>query len=410
MRFFGRCPSLFSVGLSCILLAGCGAGNSGSPAPVLPASSLQAVAVGIAPAKAPVDRIFGSDATSGVIEVTLGGKLLRSFATSAGLSEYVAMDDAGNVYDEAFASNAFTFSRFAIGGNVPTATYQPSSQTPVLVSASHAGEVVIAGLSSGGARNFDVWDSGVAGGPPSRSFVRSGMNSTDFAIEPDGSLVIPYINSQNGKLQYDVIPPGATQPSRTIVDTIVPTFSTTFTPNFMVVAADGTLYVGEWSYTTGDPLAGLYVYPKTGSEHVVTAGASAPTGVDVDAAGNVYVCNSNSVFTGSTYSADTLHELTEYSPHAAKLLRRIATGFENPQNMTVSDAGDAYMVDFADANNPSGSLVVVPAAQRTAHVVFAPFSGSNVVLYNGKRVKYARGSISGSGSVGRAATIRHKPV
>ena len=78
----------------------------------------------------------------------------------------------------------------------------------------------------------------------------------------------------------------------------------------------------------------------------VTKGAPFPSGLDLDKDGNVYVVNSSSTESSSGLSKDTTHLLTEFAPHAAKVLRQVSKGFTDGQFLTVDDNGTAYIEEY----------------------------------------------------------------
>jgi sugar lactone lactonase YvrE len=91
-----------------------------------------------------------------------------------------------------------------------------------------------------------------------------------------------------------------------VSESIVPQGSqSSFSPNYIAVGGDGTIYVTEWSFSSTDTLAGLYIYPVSGPERYYSAGAEAPNGIDLDASGNIYVVNNNTAYDSGNPSADT---------------------------------------------------------------------------------------------------------
>jgi hypothetical protein len=367
------------------------------------------------PAATSTDAIYAADGDSGIAVIDIkNGKTLSTFGSSLGQTLSATMDDKANVYDIAFTGSGEVVNRLAVGGNVPTATYSPTSQSAGVVFAAPTGEVVIGGVNFVNgeivASIFDVWDAGSSGGAPSRTFTytdpRGSGTPINIAWAADGTIFLPYTSPMTGKQTYDVIPPGASKPSRRIVESIVPAFSS-FNVNWMRLGPDGTLYVAEWSYLGGDPIAGLYVYPRKGKESYVSNGAPSPTGVDLDAKGNVYVLNSNSIISLSPpgLTKDTVHTLSVYSPDAASLLRQVKKGFNNGQTLVVDDDGTAYIEDFTDLVQTSEALVAVgPTAQKGRHLTKA-VNGEGFFLWNGHRVKTVDAGTRGAGG-GRGDLLR----
>jgi hypothetical protein len=385
--------------------AGC-CGHTVAPLPGTPAGQ-QSVAVRAAPEPAPTstDALYAADGPTGVSVIsTKTGKVVSSFGAALGASRQLTMDNAGNVYDENFLNSATAFNRLAIGGSTPTATYTPTSSLPLIIWAAPTGEVMITGLDGSGSSytgtTVDVWDAGSSGGKPSRSIVHHVAAGEpvplNIAWAADGTLYVPYYSQKSFRMLYDVIPPGKSKPIRTIVESIVPPKSY-FSVNWMSVAPDGTLYVAEWGYYQGDPYTGLYVYPYKSQETHVTNGAPFPSGLDLDKAGNVYVVNSSSLEGSSGLSADTTHLLTEYAPHATKVLRQVSKGFTDGQFLTVDDNGTAYIEEYPDVAFPNEAVAIAGPTAKAAKMLTKAVRGTGYVLYNGKRAKSVGAAPDGGG-------------
>ncbi len=327
---------------------------------------------------------------TGVKVYSLSGTLLQTFATSTSV-ENVSLDDAGNVY-VASTGTPPTIARYAIGASQPSATYQPSPGiSGSLLSPSHKGELVSIGTTASNGLIFDVWDVGKTGAP-SRTF-RYPTASFAWGLDNDGTLYVPYHDATTQTFRYDVIPAGASQPSRTIVDTIVAgSNAASFDAFSMVAQSNGTLYVGEWDFLVGDPQAGLYVYPKGGQERLVTTGATAPTALSMDAAANVYVLNSNFAFGASGAGVcDTLHTLSTFSPGARTLLSQATTGFTNGQGLTVAANGQAYISEFAYTASVQtcpepqgrGAVATVASGATSGSTLIPNIANQWVALYDG---------------------------
>jgi hypothetical protein len=391
-------------------IAGCGARNAAAP---IGSTTQQQSLLGRGipqPAPTATDGLFAADGTTGIAEINIHtGKTVTTFGSSFGQTLDTTMDDQGNVYDDSFTGSGIAVNRLVIGGNSSTATYLPTAQSAAIVFAAPTGEVITGGANFTSGRIsqsvFDVWDAGSAGGPPSRTFSYTDPPGQGTPINitwaPDGTIYLPYTSPKTQKQQYDVIPPGQSKPSRTIVDSIVPA-GTPFSVNWMRLGPDGTLYVAEWAYSATDQVAGLYIYPRKGKETYVASGASAPTGIDLDDAGNVYVLNSNSVLSISPpgLTPDTLHTLSVYAPHATSLLRQVKKGFSNGQFLTVDDDGTAYIEDFTDVKLSTELLVVVaPTATKGRHLAKIA-TGTGFFLYNGHRVKTVGTGVNGGSHAG----------
>jgi hypothetical protein len=395
---------LAGIGLA-VAASGC-AGSTVAAIPGTPTEQ-QNIAARSVPEPAPTstDALYAADGPTGVSVINVkSGKMVSSFGSALGGSAEVTMDDAGNVYDENRLDSVVTFNRLAVGGNVATATYTPTSSIPEVIWAAPTGEVIVTGIDGSGSTytgtTVDVWDAGSTGGKPSRSITHNVASGEPLPLNvtwaADGTLYVPYYSQKTLKMQYDVIPPGKSKPTRTIVESIVPAKSY-FSVNWMSVAPDGTLYVAEWGYYQGDPYTGLYVYPSKGQETHVTNGAPFPTGLDLDKAGNVYVVNSSSTASSSGLSADTTHLLTEFAPHATKVLRQVSKGFTDGQFLTVDDNGTAYIEEFPDVAFPTEEVAVAGPTVKAAKMLTKAVDGTGFVLYNGKRAKSVGASPDGGG-------------
>ncbi len=364
------------------------------------------------PAATATDGLYAADGYTGISVIsTKTGKKVSSFGSALGATELLTMDNAGNVYDENYNSSMTTFNRLAIGGNAATATYAPTSSVPAIIFAAPTGEVMVSGLNGSGSTftgtTVNVWDPGSAGGKPSRSIVHKVTAGEPVPLNvmwaADGTLYVPYYSQKTSKMQYNVIPPGKSKPSRTIVESIVPANSY-FSVNWMSVGPDGTLYVAEWGYYQGDPYAGLYVYPTKGKETFVSNGAAFPTGMDVDKAGNVYVVNSSSTTNSSgMLTQDTTHLLTEYAPHATKVLRQVSKGFTDGQYLTVDDNGTAYIEEYPNVAFPTETVAVVGPTAKAGKMLTKAVDGTGYALYNGKRAKSVGAAPNGGSGGGLMA-------
>jgi hypothetical protein len=230
----------------------------------------------------------------------------------------------------------------------------------------------------------DIWDAGSVGGVPSRTITHA-PNGTSYiingAITHSGTLYLTY--SASAGVSYDVIPPGASTPTRTIVESQVsPSNQYAFFPNYEAVAADGTLYVTVWTFgQQPETYAGLYTYLPDGSEALPQPIPGGPQGVDVDGSGNVYVTvnNSNS---STTASADTSHALNIYTPHAASLTRSVTGSWLNAYPLAVASNGTAYFTTFG----ANGVWSLLPGATTATNLSAAnPVSGNDIILYDGSR-------------------------
>jgi sugar lactone lactonase YvrE len=180
-----------------------------------------------------------------------------------------------------------------------------------------------------------------------------------------------------------VYPPGSTTPGRTITESIVPQADQIgFIPNYVAVGPDGTIYLTEFTFGYPDPLAGLYIYPPSGPERFVANGAEYPQGVDLDAAGNIYVVNNSTNFNDGDASPIAEQNLTVLSPDGGTVLRRIG-GLVNPIPVAVAADGTAFVSDYSYPNDAStaATFVVAPGASNVSEIV--PDQVANIILWNG---------------------------
>jgi hypothetical protein len=320
------------------------------------------------------------------------GEPVMTFAHSTG-AQYLDMDDAGDVFILTFFHGPAKIDRYAIGGKKPTATYTlqcPACNTGGF-DVSQQGEVVFFYYPRAGSAAIDVWDPGKSG-TPSRTIVYPSVQGS-IDLDNTGALYVPYRDASSGTLHYDVIPAGASKPSRTIVDTLVPPSETAgFYPYAVTALADGTLYVGEWSVEAGDPLAGLYVYPIVGKQRFISKGAPNPNVISVDASGKVYVLNDSLAMSPNPpfYQCDTTHMLSVYSRSAAALLSEATSGFVNGFSLTVNATGESFISE--DWYRPSqqctlpqgfGAIATVGPKAKTARTILSGTYYGTVTLYDG---------------------------
>jgi hypothetical protein len=340
-------------------------------------------------------------ATSGIEIVTAGGEVLRTLPID---SLSLGLDDAGNLYNlysvpsaegcGIFRTDA-VLQRYAPGSTTPNATYQPLSNSD-WVGTSGAGEVVAVSATltpTGDTASIGVWPPRASGGLPSYSLA---VPQTCYAydLHHDGTLYVSqYVN---GASSYAVYPPGsATQ--RTIPETIVPlSQQANFCANYMTVGRDGTLYVTEYTFFQPDPLAGLYIYSPDGKERFVATTSDSngpgPEGVDLDAAGNIYVANNNNALIINSsgnlaYQSDSLHDVEVFAPRGKSVLRHI-TGDFDPIGLGVTPDGTAFFSSYSFAQEPLVSVVYgtfAAAPGKTTAIRVAANGEEQIVLYNGRQ-------------------------
>jgi hypothetical protein len=257
----------------------------------------------------------------------------------------------------------------------------------------------------------DVWNPG-ASGAPSYSIPLSIIGIGTF-VGHDGTLYIQNITS-GGLSQINVYPPGSATPSRIIPEKLVPTAQqANYYANYAAVGPDGTLYVTEYTYVIPDQLAGLYIYRPDGTEsfYPTTGGSGTPgnitgdpgpSGVDVDAQGNIYVSNSNFGLDSNNNFAvvnDTLNDVEVFSP-TGTVLRHI-TGITDPVTTAVASDGTAFISGFNSfiSTDPSAGTYIVAPGASTATKITSYGTGS-IVLYDGNRAATDRTRLQ---SIGRGA-------
>jgi hypothetical protein len=354
--------------------------------------------------------VFASIGSGGVEVFSQTGTLTDTFATSTG-ADYVGLDNSANAYILVTNNFVVTIARYAIGTNYPNASYAPTSAMPQLILTGTNGTLVAAGAGTDGSGNaiaiYDIWDPGVTGAPSrTLTYPNETLGTLGGAVANDGTFYVPY-DTASGQIQYDVIPPGSSTPSRTIVEQIA-TAGTNFTPNVMAVAGDGTLYVGEWTYEASDTNNGLYIYETGGTELKASSGAANPTGLDFDAGGNVYVANSSAtLLPDSSLSTDTSHTLSVYAPLGTTPTRSVSSGLDDPQNLAVDLDGTAYFADYENADQASGSIVVAGPTATAATTFAGMLEANNLVLFDGTRVRsYRPGTARGHSGASRALRVR----
>ncbi len=347
-----------------------------------------------------------SQGTNGIVIVDNTGATVKTLPITSAQAE---LDDSGNIYNldvlpapsPSPSSSAMPTAPppivqfYPAGATTPTGTYSVSAGAPFEYElTSGAGEFAFetAVSGTGGTVNLalGVWNPGVTSGTANYTITATQYGSPAVDMQHDGTLYIGSI-SQSGTYAFSVYPPGSATPSRTIPESIVPASQqANFAPNYLTVGPDGTLYVTEYSFVRGDPLAGLYIYPPNGPEKFVAttsdANGAGPDGIDIDAVGNIYVANNNAgLDPNNSYAeaADTLHDIEVFAPGGASVLRHI-TGTFDPYPLVVAPNGTMFFGSFnfgTLTSGTNGTFLVQPGATTATQV--AQFGETQIVLYNG---------------------------
>ena len=103
-------------------------------------------------------------------------------------------------------------------------------------------------------------------------------------------------------------------------------------PSGLAVDASGNIYIAD----TGNNAVKEWSAATQQVSTLVSAGLSGPKGLDVDAFGNVYI-------------ADTGHNaIEEWSPAAQQLIPLVASGLSSPSGVTVDASGNLYITDHGN--------------------------------------------------------------
>jgi hypothetical protein len=368
------------------------------------------------PPPAPTVDAYLPQGTSGIVVVNAAGVTATSLPITA---SSLGLDDSGNVYalegsvqPTPASSTAPTpspipavLAEYAAGGATVLKSYSPSQpDSTYFNSSSGAGLVIAFGSTTqsstsptGIVQATDVWLSTSTGGAPSYTIVEPSAGIPFGIVDHAGNLYLTHVTA-SGTFNYDVYAPGATTPTFTIPETVVPAaMQPYFNPNYAAVGFDGTLYVTENNYTVvggvPDQLAGLYIYKPTGNgayteTFVATtsdANGPGPGGVDVDANNNIYVANNNFAYTYDQYGNylgtqdDSLHDITIYGPGGTSPRHVSSTAFD-PIPVAVAADGTLF---FSSFNGVNGTFSLLPGATSATQV--APNAAVGFALYDGTR-------------------------
>jgi hypothetical protein len=355
----------------------------------------------VTPPPAPQTVAYLANGAGGIDKYTETGTKLGTLPISANT---FGMDDSGTIYASVVPTSAPTsvavIQKIPFGAASPSATLAPSANASgscclIIDGVSGSGAVGVLYLTSA-SEGFDVWNSGLTGAP-SFSILPTGISAINGIMGHDGTIYIQNITA-GGTSQISVYSPGSSTPSRTIPEQLVPLAQqATFAANYEAVGPDGTLYVTEYSFVQPDPLAGLYIYHPDGTEtFALTTGATggAPGsvtgnpglfGVDVDAAGNIYVAANNAGFDGVTGAplTDTLNDVEVFAPGATRVLRHIA-GTMSPITVVAASDGTAFVSGFGLLpGQPMATWIAQPGASTVTQI--NSVAVGSIYLFDGSR-------------------------
>jgi hypothetical protein len=360
----------------------------------------------VTPPPAPQTLAYIANEVGGIDEYTETGTKLATLPISA---TSFGMDDSGNIYAVVQPTSPASsptplpiVEKFAAGSVTPSATYVPTSDSvgsPVYflagVSGAGASSLLYVSANTNGP-SVDVWNPGIVGSPSFfiNEVAGSAFNST---MAHDGTIYIQNVTAA-GLSQISVYAPGSSTPTRTIPEQIVPTAQQSqFVANYGAVGPDGTFYLTEYSFFPPDPLVGLYIYHPDGTESFVkTSGTTGGTpgsltgnggvdGVDVDAAGNIYVAANNEGFDPNTLAPieDTLNDIEVFAPGGVSVLRHI-TGTTSPVTLVVASDGTLFVSGFGVSPGDPAGTWVAQAGATTVTKLNSNATGS-IFLYDGVR-------------------------
>ena len=359
------------------------------------------------------EEAYLSQGTSGILVYNTSGTLVQTININ---STDVGLDDTGNLYNNYIPPSPgpstthppSVIQKFPAGSTTASATFTSTSSTNVnnsgecgaamcFLSTSGAGEMAglyytaPANMNDGFGTALDVWKAGSTGGAPNFTITADQAQNFTFDVQHDGTIYLS--QNTNGVASYLVYPPGSSTPSRTVSETVVSSANQPyFSPNYMTVGPDGTLYVTEYTFVQPDSLCGLYIYPPNGTEKFVTLDSNSngcgADGVDVDAVGNIYVAVNNSGLDGTTYDTDndTLNEIEVFAPGGTSVLRRITVS--NPIALVAAPDGTLFVSSFPFdgpvtglSNGVNATFVVAPGATTATQITSQ--AETAIVLYNG---------------------------
>ena len=353
-----------------------------------------------------------SQGTAGILVYNTSGTLTQTININ---SNQLGLDDSGNIYNllipptpsPSGSQPPAVIQKFPAGSTTASATFAGTAATnpnatsgEALLSTSGSGEMAGGYFSNSVdglgyfAISLDVWNAGSTGGAPNYTLTADEASDFTYDVQHDGTIYLSQNtpNAATPVASYLVYPPGSSTPSRTVPETIVTGANVAnFSPDYMTVGPDGTLYVTEYTFAQPDPLCGLYIYPPSGSEKFVALDSNSngcgAYGVDIDAVGNIYVAVNNSGYDATTFATDndTMNEIEVFAPGGTSVLRRITVS--NPVALVAAPDGTLFVSSFAFngplglSNGVNATFVVAPGATTATQITSQ--AETAIVLYNG---------------------------
>jgi sugar lactone lactonase YvrE len=254
-----------------------------SPALIIPLIALFAALSGGAAAGTTVGNLYVADGTA-ITEFTPDGAVVSTYTDSRFSQVFdLAFNNTGDVL---YATDAIAHDVKLIdaSGNVVSTFGANVLSQPRGIAVHETGDIYVADTGAGDIKVFD------AAGNYLRSFgaIRSPLN---LALSPDGRrLFVSESNYFTGVHLFDLTD------SDRYLGTFGETSANVVLTSGLAVAPDGTLYVGDSGF--GGGADSIKVFNPDGSyARTLISGLTAPTDLTFDAAGKIWVTNTND-FTG----------------------------------------------------------------------------------------------------------------
>jgi hypothetical protein len=358
------CLLRFILPVVAITLSAC----SSTPVSPVPASvpAARAIVPHAAATAAPLAYVAEScdaavsscSAPNGMVEVVGGAASATPITSGINSPQAIAMDKTGNLYVGGSTSPSSGF----------ISVYAPNSTTPARTISNIIG--IPEGLAFNGARLFMVeqirfgccqfvgegWVYKAGASTPYRQLQR--VSGFPFApvFDKTGTGYIANFTVFPGYIS--VYPPGANYPSQTILNGVGFPLG-----NGVALTPSGDLVLlSEQINHTAN--VNIYTKGSLSPSLTITKRLPAPTGVAVDAKGNIYVAND-----GPTPNTN---DVVMYAAGKTNVARTIRTGINYPVALAFDGAGRLYV-----ANSPSGSTNTV--------TVYAPGGSTPIATYTLKQ-------------------------